>query len=254
MTAPDDHARGFTSEPIDPNRYEGQTADPFESTGIILEMIPPGSRVLDVGCGTGSITELIRDLRGADVVGIEPQPERALRARARGLDVRHGCLTEALVGELGRFDVVVFADVLEHLADPIDLLLLARQALAPGGSVVASVPNVAHWTVRLDLLRGRFHYSSIGIMDATHLRWFTRLGVQNLFHSAGFAVETIRGSAGVWMPDYQWRKPWRWIPPARRERWVRRAAGRWPTLFGCQHVVQARPVARQTGSAEDAPP
>jgi methionine biosynthesis protein MetW len=242
MPGPDEHARGFTQEVLDPLRYDNQTADPDEVAGIIISMIPVGSRVLDVGCGTGSITRLIRDLRDVEIIGIEPQPERARLAQERGLNVHHGYLTEELTRELGLFDIILFSDVLEHLPNSQDLLLTARRALRPSGSVVASVPNVAHWTVRLDLLRGRFDYAPLGIMDATHLRWFTEAGIRRLFQNTGYKVETVRGTAGVWMSDYQWRRPWRWLTPERRARLIKKAAKRWPTLFGCQHVVQARPA------------
>jgi SAM-dependent methyltransferase len=69
---------------LDPLRYDGQEPDPFESTGMILDMIPLGSRVLDVGCGTGSISSLIRDIRRCTVIGIEPHAERARKARSPG--------------------------------------------------------------------------------------------------------------------------------------------------------------------------
>lgn len=243
MAITDDSARGFVLQRPDSLRYDGQPFDAHEANGMVLRLIPEGSRVLDIGCGTGVTTALMRDLRGAEVVGIEPDDARAARARERGIDVIAGTLDDADLSGLGTFDVIVFADVLEHLADPLSALERARRSLlSPSGRVVASVPNVAHWTVRLDLLRGRFDYKPVGIMDATHLRWFTADGVRRLFQAAGLQVESLQGSAGLWMDEYKYRRPWRWLSPRRRERWVLRAASKWPTLFGCQHIVCARPA------------
>ncbi len=231
---------GLTAIEVAPLRYSNNASiDPHESTAMISEMIPYGARVLDVGCGTGSITSFIQHNRKADIVGIEPHPQRAQAARELGLEVRQGELTNALLTELGTFDVILFADVLEHLINPGAILETVRDGLRPGGTVVASVPNVAHWSIRLDLLRGRFNYQSIGLMDATHLRWFTALSLRRLFEMSGFEVVDMRASAGNWMADYRYRKPWRWISEDKRRLLVQWLTRQRPTLFGCQHIVRA---------------
>jgi Methyltransferase domain len=134
--------------------------------------------------------------------------------------------------------VVLFADVLEHFTDPFEVLRLAQTFLRAGGRVVASVPNVAHWTMRLNLLRGRFDYRSVGIMDATHLRWFTVRSLQRLFIQAGYRILESKASAGLWMEEYR-LPPWRWLPPPVLTKLVHWAAQTWPALFGCQHVIRA---------------
>lgn len=238
--SPDQHAKGFLVASVDPLRYEGHTDDPAEAAGMIARLLPSNKRVLDVGCGTGSMSKLLVDLFGVELVGIEPDLERAQRARARGLDVRHGILDEQALKDLGQFDVVVFADVLEHLPDPWSALSLARRALAPNGMVVASVPNVAHWSVRWELLWGRFDYQSCGIMDATHLRWFTEHSLRALFESAGYRVDRIQQTAGVGGSVYHEYVLWRWFRPRRWKlpliRWL---AKTFPRLFGYQHVIRA---------------
>jgi SAM-dependent methyltransferase len=235
---PDDSSLGFLTKPADPLRYDGQPNEPDEVAGVLSSLIPRGSRVLDVGCGTGSVSAHVAANTGAQIVGVEPDPTRAARARARGFDVHAELLTEALVRRLGLFDVVMFADVLEHLPDPLALLRVATTVLVPGGGIVASVPNVAHWSVRTDLLRGRFQYRETGIMDATHLRWFTHDGIALLFKAAGFRIERERVTHGVDLHCYAERWPWRRMSRERRVVWVRRAAQRWPRLFGCQLVVR----------------
>ena len=232
---------GLSVAPVDPLRYDGQSDERWEATGMLLRMIPEGARVLDVGCGTGSISCLVRDLRRAEVVGIEPNPERARLAGQRGIPVVVGTYDDGIVRRHGAFDVVLFADVLEHLEDPASMLRQVRGALAPGGRVLASIPNVAHWSVRLDLLRGRFDYQPTGIMDATHLRWFTRASAGRLFRAAGYEVRELRHSAGMFLPAYT-ASPLRVVPPRARLAVVRRLASVAPGLFGCQHVVAATPT------------
>ena len=91
-----------------------------------------------------------------------------------------------------RFDVAVFGDVLEHLKDPAAMLRQVQDVLAPGGFVVASIPNVAHGAIRLALLRGDFEYRELGLLDATHLHMFTKDSVEALFRDAGFAISEMQ--------------------------------------------------------------
>ena len=226
---------------LDPLRYERTVDEPQEVARMLAELVPVGSRVLDAGCGTGSVSRIIADARNATIVGIEPNPHRAAVARARGLEVHEEPFNPAILRRLEPFDVVIFADVLEHVVDPGSFLQWARRALVAGGRVIASVPNVAHWSVRLDLLRGRFNYQPVGIRDSTHLRWFTGETVRSLFESNGLRVISLQHTAGVALPDYENRRPWRWISHDYRDPIIRKLARRFPLLFGCQHIIHATP-------------
>ena len=238
---------GFLSSAPNPYRYDGNhDLDPLEVSGIIANLVPRGSRVLDVGCGTGALSVLLRDVREASVTGVEPDASRAARARERGIEAVTGVLTASLHETLGEFDVAIYADVLEHLVDPLAELIKVRPFLKPGGVVVISVPNVAHWSVRADLLFGRFRYAEVGIMDATHLRWFTEETLRQLLDQAGVEILSIERSAGVTLPCY-WQTPTKYMPSRVRNAMVRRASRWFPRLFGGQHVVAGR--FRPTGRA-----
>jgi SAM-dependent methyltransferase len=151
---------------LDPLRCDGHLDTPQEVARMLADLVPVGWCVLDVGCGTGSVSRIIADTRNAKIIGIEPNSHRAAAARARGLAVYQESFTPAIVQRLEPFNVILFADVLEHVADPGSFLQFARRGLLPGGRMVASVPNVAHWSVRLDLLRGRFEYQPVGTESA----------------------------------------------------------------------------------------
>src|SRR5258708_32964298 len=181
--SPDRHAEGLLQYAVDPLRYDGQSDDPHEVAGTLRTFMPTGVNVLDVGCGTGSVSVIANRVKNNQVYGIEPDEARAAVASSRGIGVFCGLLTEEYLARHDKFDVILFADVLEHVANPSALLRLATKGLKQDGLVLISVPNVAHWSVRLDIMRGRFDYSEVGILDVTHLRWFTSKTIQDLVQS-----------------------------------------------------------------------
>lgn len=227
---------GMLAAAPNPHRYEGHTLNPHEASGLVASLVPEGARLLDVGCGSGGITELLRDVRSARVVGVEPDPLRAAHARERGIEVHEGVLSPSLAATLGTFDVVLYADVLEHLVDPLGELEKVAQLLAPNGVLIISVPNVAHWSVRVNLLRGRFNYAPTGIMDATHLRWFTSKTLLELLKRAGFTLVQVKHSSGGFLPCYRSTILSR-IPARLRRAAIRRLITIAPTLFACQFVM-----------------
>lgn len=167
---------------------------------LIVELVGRGKRVLDVGCATGELAGILAE-HGCRVTGIEVDPEAARRAEERCERVIVGDVEALDPGaELAdeSFDVIVFGDVLEHLKDPLRTTRRLEPFLRPEGYVVASVPNVAHGSVRLALVQGKFPYTPLGLLDDTHLRFFTRENVEQLFEDAGFLItELRRTSRGV---------------------------------------------------------
>ena len=179
------------------------------SHALLVELTGPDRRVLDVGCAGGDLGRVLK-ARGCRVAGVEVD-EAAGEAAAEVVDeVLIGDVDELdLVGHFGKgsFDVVVFGDVLEHVADPVATLRKVRPLLAETGSIVASIPNVAHGAVRLALLKGRFEYRPLGLLDATHLRFFTRGSVYETFREAGLVpVDVRRTTAGVFDTEIDVRR------------------------------------------------
>ena len=158
---------------------------------LLIAAVPEGARVLDVGCATGYLAAELT-AAGCEVVGVDPDPQAASAARAHCAHVVVGAIDSAAcrdeIDALRPFDTIVCGDVLEHLRDPWEALGHLRTLLAADGRVVLSVPNIAHWTARRALLRGRFPYADHGLFDRTHLRFFTRASAHDLAAAAGLRV------------------------------------------------------------------
>lgn len=239
MTHTREAVAGLSKQNVSSLRYNSRNNNRYESTGLLISFMKKNKKLLDVGCGTGTITSTLRDALSLDVVGVEPHPERAEQARTEGLNVITGVYDQTFAQRNGKFDYILFADVLEHLVDPAEMLREVKNSLAPDGRVLASIPNVAHWSVRAQLLFGNFNYKPTGIMDATHLRWFTRRSVRRLFEAAGYEVEDIRGAAGGWMGVYRYT-PFRFLPQDQKSFVLGQLCRIAPALFSVQHVIKAR--------------
>jgi 2-polyprenyl-3-methyl-5-hydroxy-6-metoxy-1,4-benzoquinol methylase len=152
-----------------------------------LDFVGYNKRVLEVGCSSGYFTKALCD-RGCEVVGIELDAEAAALAEnwaervvVGDLDARN--LWRELDAET--FDAITFGDILEHLRDPLATLRTAVRFLKPSGVVSISVPNVAHGDVRIALLQGSFPYKQTGLLDRTHIRFFTKTELMDLIREAG---------------------------------------------------------------------
>ena len=200
-----------------------------------IEAVRPGARVLDVGCASGYLAERYA-ARGCRVFGIESDAANAERARRFCETVVVGDIENASDrAQLpGPFDFVVFGDVLEHLRDPWTTLAQTRALLADDGRVIASIPNIAHWSARREIALGRFPYAESGLFDRTHLRFFTLASARALAATAGYDVEREQFT--------RWR-----LPLQKRfkslKRWEAPMARRWPALFAFQFVMTLKPRA-----------
>ncbi len=177
--------------PLLPESLKESDIENNSSLKKMINFIGGNKKVLDVGCATGYLARLLRE-KGCSVIGIEINQKAAEIARSFceeviAVDLERVSLAEILSDRL--FDVVVFGDILEHLRDPWRILQETHQVLAPSGYVVASIPNIAHGNIRLSLLQGNFDYQEVGILDNTHLRFFTRKTLEELFFDTGYSIE-----------------------------------------------------------------
>jgi 2-polyprenyl-3-methyl-5-hydroxy-6-metoxy-1,4-benzoquinol methylase len=162
-----------------------------------------GAAILDVGCGFATTSERLRRL-GNRVTGIESSGVAATTAATRLDDVIESDLRDLdkVAPQIGsrKFDAIVFADVLEHLDWPLPVLRSYLQFLAPNGSVIVSLPNVGLWSMRLSLMAGMFDYADTGVLDRTHLRFFTRKTARRLIEDAGLTITRRTYNPGMVRP------------------------------------------------------
>jgi SAM-dependent methyltransferase len=216
---------------------------PGSSHEVLLSRIAAcgeGLSVLDVGFGAGHLARRIRPLCRY-LAGIELDPQAALEGAAYFDDPLVDDVVHGLSGPWREpFDVVVAGDILEHLPEPGQALALLKPLLGPDGLLLVSLPNVANVTVRLGLLFGRFPAADRGILDRTHLRFFTRRTGRELLEQNGFRV--VRETATAMPVELAF--PFLGRPPLASA--VRGAArllsASWPGMFGYQFVYEARPA------------
>lgn len=164
--------------------------------------------VLELGCATGYLAEYLQQACACRVVGVEVDVPSARVAQGRGVECIVGDLeTEDTLQSIQRwiaretpFDVVVASNVLEHLRNPEKLLRAVRGFLAQDGYLVVALPNIAHWIMRRELLRGRFRYTPSGVLDETHLRFYTVTTGAALLENSGYAVEQRAYDPGQGIP------------------------------------------------------
>lgn len=212
----------------------------------LLPWVPRTARsALDVGCGKGGFGLTLRQALGdsARLVGVEAVPEQAaIASTGHGFDeVRTGYFPQVLEDSSERFDLVSFNDVLEHLYDPWTTLSQVHGRLTPEGRVFATIPSIQYAPVVWQLLKGRWDYSDYGTLDRTHVRFFTKATMIELFHKCGFEVETCVGVNNVVDLD---PRGWRG-----RRRYARHLLGDAQWL---QFVIVGRPLpsARQVWSRD----
>jgi 2-polyprenyl-3-methyl-5-hydroxy-6-metoxy-1,4-benzoquinol methylase len=223
--------------------YATKTAEYFaEARPEMLSFVPTNCRrLLDVGCGTGTFGASLKRTRHIEVWGVEPFASAA----AIAADKLDRVITSPFEPETdlpaSAFDCIVFNDVLEHMIEPERALRYAKTLLSAGGTILASIPNVRYLPVLWQLgVRGNWEYGECGVLDRTHLRFFTKSSILKMFQDEGFAVRSISGI-----------NPYAGVPSASRRLWLAYRfmnvffGGRFADLKFLQFAVVAELIARR---------
>ena len=191
--------------------YGSKAGDYFaEARAEMLPFVPDNChRLLDVGCGAGAFGASLKQARQIEVWGVELVSSVAEKARTKLDRVITGPFAPETELPACAFDCVVFNDVLEHMIAPEQALRFAKTLLTSGGAVLASIPNVRHLPVLWQLgVHGRWEYRDCGLLDKTHLRFFTKSSIRKMFNDEGYALKSILGI-----------NPYRGIPNASKRVW-----------------------------------
>lgn len=220
--------------------YQSKIRDPYSSHSVILSQAGDGRgrKLLDVGAAQGVLAQQFTQ-RGFEVTCIEGSAELAALGKSHCHEMIVADLDKPLPALNGVFDIIVYGDILEHLRNPLEVFKGFNRYLRPEGKVIVSVPNFAHLWVRLNLLFGRFDYADRGILDRTHLRFFTLRSFRNFLQEAGLEAKEIVATP----------VPLLLVVPERRHGWclnlvhgVNAALARsWKTMFGYQFVAVVYP-------------
>ena len=248
-----------------------QTYQYFEEVNPgLIKKVGSNLRILDVGCGYGSLGEAMAKKNNV-VFGIDISATAIKKAKAR---LYFACACDIVKPKTypieirqQKFDLVVLADILEHIYDPGNVLYIAKSFIQPGGRLLASVPNVANWMTRLHLLFGCWNYAVSGVLDRTHIRFFTRRSIEHLLKSSGYEIVEISATPYLtrafavplrnWIfPDSKDKKPsdpealmksplykfyLKYIYPIENL-----IAQCWKGLFAFQFIIIAKPIERRT--------
>lgn len=159
------------------------------SWGLLFKYVKDGASVLDVGCSSGTLGQTLIERKRCVVDGIEPFHDDALEA---SLKLRNVYEVNVETGDLSalkhKYDIIIFADVIEHLVEPVSTLRKMRRYLKKDGVILYSIPNMAHISIRLSLLEGNFDHTETGLIDKTHLHFYTSQQIKRTFEDAGYTI------------------------------------------------------------------
>ena len=242
MNSIDAEARSLYDRDIDAGRRD--------SLVVLQELVPARAEVLDVGIGGGSLGQRLTSARGCRVDGATISPLEASRAaphyrRIELADLNVTALDTLFAGK--RYDAIICADVLEHLPRPTAVLDSCRKLLAENGCLLLSIPNVAYSGLVAELLAGEFRYRQEGLLDRTHVRFFTRKSALRLLRERGWQVDLVR-PVYVDLRDSEFRPAFDELPPA-----VRRYLLARPDGLTYQFIIQARPADGKPVEGTEAP-
>jgi 2-polyprenyl-3-methyl-5-hydroxy-6-metoxy-1,4-benzoquinol methylase len=188
-------------------------------------LVPTKSKLLELGAATGFMSQYFTEKLKCEVYAVELDPEAAKLAEAHTKEVYVGDLDHnkiwRVIKKTSPFDVVFASAIIEHLKEPAQVLAHIHEVLKPNGVLIMTTPNIAHWRMRFNLLRGKWQYEDYGVLDRTHLKFFTYYTFQELLTKAGFHVDHVA------------------IDPAGGIKYFNWIAKHFPNFYGHQVVIKA---------------
>ncbi|MGR6546014.1 methyltransferase domain-containing protein [Paenibacillus tundrae] len=164
------------------------------SASKIIKLISGNSRVLEIGCASGYMTKILREEKGCVIDCVEINEDDALKAQVYCNEMLIGDIEKidfSFLKSWGKYDYILFADVLEHLKHPKVILEKCKDLLNINGQVIASIPNMAHSSIVFNLLKGDYNYQNIGLLDNTHLKFYTKKSIVQLFEESGYFIKIV---------------------------------------------------------------
>ena len=194
----------------------------------ICEFVGKNKKVLDVGCGEGDLAKLLSEHNQCEIWGIEISENSAKKAdRYCKTVINEDVESVDHVFPENYYDVILFADVLEHLKDPLEVLVKFKRYINENGIIICTLPNIAHISIRIALMQGKWSYEDSGILDETHLRFFTKTTATELIEKANYRTESMKISPRV--PNVS--SPWL----------ANLLFNFFPKLFAYQFIIKAKP-------------
>lgn len=176
--------------------------DPNSSWYKIFHLIKPSSKVLDIGCSSGNFGEVLTKSKNCVVDGIELDQKDAIEAEKKLRKVYNiNIETDSLNDLKDKYDYIYFGDVIEHLVNPAQALIRIKKFLKNGGKILFSIPNMAHVSSRLMLLKGDFEYGETGLLDNSHLHFYTLREIKRVFQAAGYYIDLLDNTEATYPPE-----------------------------------------------------
>lgn len=203
--------------------------DTYTSRCKIFKQMPYGSKVLDIGCGSGILANLLTLGKKCRVYCIEKQPELAMIAKNKCVEILNTDIEETeLHYERGFFDCIILGNVLEHMKEPGKLLTILKKYLSDDGFLIYSVPNIVNWHSRMTIFLGKFEYSESGVFDKSHLRFYNFASAKKLAQDAGYRIVWLDVTPSIYL--FKERLNFLWYG----------LAALWKNLFADEFIIQAR--------------
>jgi len=219
------------------HRYSTFNKNKYESHWLAFDLIGVNSKVLDIGCATGYFAKELL-LKNCEVYGVDIDKDAlkiadkyCKKTALSNLDQVH-----SLSFPKKYFDYVIVLDVIEHLAHPENVLIMAKHYLKDGGRIIISVPNISHASIRCMLLKGEFQYTDTGILDKTHLHFYTKRSFETELKRAGYKILKLYPTNGMCKVPFLYK-----ITDRLPESWQYKIACMVPTLFSFQFVALVKP-------------